>query len=193
MAYGDLTEEDGTALDDACGRLDVSDSMLLIVESSLLNGSITHVTDNLLSRDRYGIYITLNRPHEAVKRMLRKASIDLERLYLIDCVTSLAHETRSLPQERVIFANSPDDLGIDGSIPFAVARFVHSVPGEKFIIIDALRTLFLYSEPSKVNSFIHSLLKLTKDHEIKVVVLARKDDIKLVELVSHSFDEIFQA
>jgi hypothetical protein len=177
------------AINAACGRFSDADSILLSVDGLQLHQSMIFALKAMQARDMYGIYVSLNRPHVTLRRTLQRASIRLDRLYFIDCVTALAKSTLTRQGGDVIYAIGPDDLHADGSVLAAVEKFVHSVSGEKFIIIDALRTLFIYNEPSVVSAFIHSLLAVSVRHEIKLLVLTRKEDDGLIKLVSNAFDD----
>jgi hypothetical protein len=177
-------------MEECGGALDSVDSMLFIVDSEKLNDIITIVTKIMLQKDMYGIYVSLNKPHMTIQNMLNSSGIDTSRLFFIDCVTALVNKTLTKNKKSVIFASSPQDLTINGAIPMGIKRFIQSVPGEKFLIIDALRTLFIYNEPDIVSSFIHSLLNLTADHEIKLIVLTRQEDNSFIKLVEHSFEQV---
>lgn len=179
-------------IEDACRLLDASDSMLLMVESQDLHDAAAILAKDLLDRDRYGIYVSLNKPHTTVQRMLLKASVDVGRIYFVDCVTKIAHETLTKKDEHVIYASGPHDLAEDGSIPRAIDSYIASVPGEKFLILDALRTLFIYNEPDVVSAFVHSLLALTREHDLKLVVLTRREDSAIIRLVAKAFDEVVE-
>jgi hypothetical protein len=183
---------DHNALSEIYARLDVTDSILLVVDGGMLHDYVVDVIKNVLSRDLYGIYVSLNKPHTTVESMLLRAGIDTKRIYFIDCVTKLAHKTLTKWDEHVIYAQGPHDLKSDGTIPAAINKFVYSAPGEKFLIIDALRTLFIYNEPDVVSAFIHSTLALTAAHDVKMIVLTRKGDKEFIKLVSKAFDEILE-
>ncbi|MFH0861714.1 MAG: hypothetical protein V1875_01675 [Candidatus Altiarchaeota archaeon] len=176
----------------ALKTLDDSDSILLMIDSKDLHAAIPILVRELLSRDRYGLYISLNKPHTTIRHMLLRAGVKVSRLYFVDCVTAIAHKTLTKREERVIYSSGPHDVAEDGTIPQAVNSFNKSVPGEKFLILDALRTLFIYNEPKTVSLFIHSLLALTKEHELKLVVLTRIEDSPIIGLVAKAFDEVVE-
>jgi archaellum biogenesis ATPase FlaH len=187
-------EPDGLALEEAADevtrRLEASDSILIVSESHLLHQAITIVAKRLLNMDRYGIYLSLNKPHKSIMSMLGHASVDTKRMFFVDCVTALTRAALTKKDERVIYAASPEGIEVGGAIPKAILEFVHAVPGEKFLIIDTLRTLLIYNEPAAVSDFIHCLLSLTAAHELKIVVLTRADDARFNDLISKAFNEV---
>ncbi|MBD3389234.1 MAG: hypothetical protein GF416_09075 [Candidatus Altiarchaeales archaeon] len=200
------------SITEACGRLDSLDSLLITSDIGRIHDSIVQVSQNLLSKGWYGIYLSLNRPHRTIQALLEDRGLDVERMYFIDCVTALAREAYSPagigPMEqglaaaapaaptttldRVIYASGPYDLSDEGTVPAAVNRFVNSIPHEKFIIVDTMRTLFIYNTPDIASSFLHNLLELTNTHDLKVVALTRKGDEVFQGLVSKAFDEILE-
>ncbi len=191
MALRDL-EEMTDSINAACTRLDSADSMLVLVESDFLHEAITKFTKCLLQRDLYGIYLCLNKPHTSIKAAFSRTSIDTRRIFFVDCVTALAHKTLTRREENVIYASGLEDLSEEGAIPSAILKFFGSISGEKFLIVDALRTLFIYNEPKIVSAFVHSLLSLTKEHDVKLIILSRKGDNSFIKLVSKAFDEVLE-
>jgi len=185
-------QEHKALVEEAVSKLDTSDSMLLIVEAGILHESMVYVTKHMLARDKYGIYVCLNKPHDAVSSILKRSSVDTKRVYFVDCVTALAKETLTTKGAKVIYAVGPHDISDKGTIPNAIKRFIRSVPGEKFLIIDALRTLFIYNEPKLVSTFIHLLLTLTSAHDVKLIVLTRKEDDVFIGMVKAAFDEVVE-
>ena len=167
------------------------DSALVVVEGGLFHESIVKTLKELLKRDRYGIYVSLNKPHFTVEHLLRENKIDLERIYFVDCITAAAHYALSKGHKRVLYASHPTDLAFDGSIPRGISHFIDGIPGEKFILVDALRTLFMYNEPFLVVKFIRSLLDLSRRHNVKVVFMARKDfDEEIIHRTHNLFSDV---
>jgi hypothetical protein len=116
----------------------------------------------------------------------------------MDCVTALVQATLTKRDEHVIYASGPHDLGEGGTIPLAVDRFIDSIPGEKFLVMDALRTLFIYNEPEVASAFIHHRLCFhppsSRPHgrtRPQIIVLTRRGDEAFQGLVSMVFDEVF--
>jgi len=176
---------------EAFSNMDVSDSILLIVgDNVVFHDAILYAVKDMLSRDKYGIYVSLNKPHDAVKYALHKASIDTKRLFFVDCVSVLAHKTPTKHDSNVVYALGPHDLEDGASVPEGVKKFLNSIPGEKFILLDALRTLMIYNDSKVVVNFIRSLLSLTKSHDVKVVAITRHEDNDLLKRISKVFDEV---
>jgi hypothetical protein len=73
----------------------------------------------------------------------------------------------------------------------AVDKFAYSVPENKFLIVDALRTILLYHEPAIVSDLVHALIGGLQDINIKFVVLTgSEEDEELIKRISYSFDAV---
>ena len=172
-------------------HLENLDSALIVVDGSRLHEDIVYTLKDLLKHADYGVYVSLNKPHFTIERLLEKSKINLKRIYFVDCITAAAHYSLDKSHSRVLYASHPSDLNFDGSIPRAITHFVDSIPGEKFILVDALRTLFLYNEPALVVKFIRSLLDLKRHHSVKVVFMARNDfDEDIINRTHDLFDDV---
>ncbi len=178
-------------LERVCKEMESQHSALVIVEPEMLHEAMVRITKGLLKVSEYGIYVSLNKPHDVVISRLKREGVDIDKLYFIDCVTTLVHKTLTKRDERVIYAEGPHDLDISGSIPDAIKKFMKSISGDKFILIDALRTLFIYNEPRIVSNFIHNLMSYARPKNVKVMVLSHEGDKKLNLLVEKAFDKVY--
>lgn len=179
---------------DLGGHLEYLDSALIVVEGNMLHESIVKTIKELLKRDHYGVYVSLNKPHFTIEQLLKRNRVRLNRLYFVDGITAVAHYSLARGNDKVLYASHPADLNTDGSIPAAITHFIDTIPGEKFVLVDALRTLFIYNEPFVVSKFIRSLIGLSKSHMVKIIVMARSDqDEDIIHLTHNLFDDVIHA
>jgi hypothetical protein len=173
-----------------CSRLEVLDSILVVVEGRMLHKAMISLVTQLLSRGRHGVYVSINKPHDTVEDELRGEGLDVDRIFFIDCLTkAVGRGVKS--KENVYYARNPSDLDHEGGILQVIGERLHSIPGGKFIIVDALRTLLIHNEPSVVSRFMKRLGGYAKSHDVKVVVLTRLEhDTSLVERISRTLDDI---
>jgi len=178
-------------LDDLNKRLESLDKVLIIAPDDFLVDTMISVVRNL-SKKHYGIYISLNKPHTTINQILEKNGIKTEKIYFVDCITAVVHKTIEKDKtKRVLFASHPSDIRKGGTIPESIDKFIKAIPNEKFILVDALRTLLIHNEPKHVSEFIHNLARISKEFKTKIVVLTRKDhDEELIERISPIFDEV---
>jgi len=178
-----------TAADTAFSGVFKSSSSLVVTHAWSMHDTCLDIVGTLTKKGFSGIYISLNRPHVSVLESLEEKGVDGENVYFIDCVTSSVHHITHFKDDRVLYADSPRDLGKDGVILRAVEHYVSSVSGEKFVLIDALRTMLLYNEEASVVSFIKELLYRLSDYGVKLIVLTRSEHDKgLIRDLSDLFD-----
>lgn len=176
---------------EAVADLDVAGSILIVAHGNFFNDVVLEAIRDLTSRDHYGIYVSLNKPYHTVKEFLDGNGIDTSVLYFVDCITALVHDKLDRGVERVLFAEHPADIEKDGSIPKNISKFLGSIGEEKFVLIDALRTMLIYNEPKVVSTFIHNLFSETDKFNTKIIVLTREEhDLELIGKIRSLFDEI---
>ena len=178
-------------LNDLNERVESMDKVLIIAPNDFLADTIISIVKSL-SKKHYGIYVSINKPHITVDKILRDNGIKTETIYFVDCITATVHKMIEKDKtERVLFASHPSDIRKGGTIPKSIDTFIKAIPDKKFILVDALRTLLIHNEPKHVSDFIHNLGRISKEFKTKVVVITRKDhDEELIEKISPVFDEV---
>lgn len=173
---------------DVVGVLDARCS-LVVTHAWSMHDTMLDIVESLTKDGFSGIYISINRPHVSVLESLGRRGVGDEKLYFIDCVTSSVHHITHFKGDRVLYADTPRDLDKDGTISRAIEHYVSSVPGKKFVLIDALRTMLLYNEEVVVVDFIKNLLRRLSEYDMKLVVLTRREhDEELIRDLSGFFD-----
>ncbi|VVB54358.1 Uncharacterised protein [uncultured archaeon] len=173
------------------GKADTSDSFLIVVNSGYLQEVTADVVREFQERTTYGIYVSLNRPYFSVKKYLVERGVDVERVFFVDCITSAATNAQFINDANVFFAKHPEDIRPEGSILTSINRFIKATSGEKFIVVDALRTLLLHNDVEEVSQFVHHILSLTHGHRVKIVFLTLwEEDMEVIQRLGMAFDEI---
>ena len=119
------------------------------------------VNENKLS----GIYITVNRPFDTLIQTMKDNSIDIEKIFFIDCVTkmvptrdkiSLSPKNKLERTENCIFIPSPSRLTEIGLVLSEVMSGTEN-PKNKFLYLDSLSTLLIYNDIETIIKFVHFL------------------------------------
>ena len=95
----------------------------------------SEIASSVRERTTPGIYVSLNKSHKGSETFLKKAKVNTQQLFFIDCVTTEKKE------EGAIHV-SPDDLEI---LKSTIYSFVDQIKGRHFLVIDALSTLLIYN------------------------------------------------
>lgn len=105
--------------------------------------------------DLPGVYITINKPYSAMKRILEENKIKTEKLYFIDCITKTAGGKVEETEKGVLYMDSPQNLT---GLGVAMGEAVRAIPEDnKFLFLDSLSTLLLYHNSGTVAKFSHFL------------------------------------
>ncbi|MBS3145669.1 hypothetical protein J4414_02605 [Candidatus Woesearchaeota archaeon] len=126
-----------------------------------------------------GVYVTLNKPFDHVKKRLSDNGVDTTVIIFIDAVTKLANGSVE-KTEDCLFIGSPEKMS---DISIAMDQAVNALPGkEKFIFFDSLSILLLYNQPITVARFIHFLSNKIRLWGVKgiIISLRKKKDKELI-------------
>lgn len=128
-----------------------------------------------------GVYVSLNKAYDGMAKLLNKENIDLNSLFFIDCVTT----ERKTSQ---VIHIPPVDLD---KLCLAVNIYLHELPGRKFLLIDALSTLLIYNDETKVAQFIKKIIDSSVEHDADVVAISpiTKGEELLIKIFNF-FDEV---
>lgn len=130
---------------------------------------IEAITNN---KNKYCIYISLNKPSFTLLENFKESGINLEKIFIIDCATSLAGEE---PERagNVVFVSSPRDLTDMGTV---LDGAIKSVPAKgSFLFLDSLSTMLLYNASKTVATFIHFLSLKIRFYKMAGVIISMAD------------------
>jgi hypothetical protein len=111
-----------------------------------------------------GIYITVNRPYVNLKRLIAERGIDVSKIFFIDCISKMIPAPAGITfvkkayeiKENCLFIPSPTQLTeLALALTQAMARMKE--PANKFLFLDSLSTLLIYSDVKTVVKFVHFL------------------------------------
>lgn len=127
----------------------------------------------LREKETSGIYIALDKPSKTIRENLIRNKTDVEKLYFIDLISEAAGVKPETYKD--IFVSSPSnltDLGI------AIQSAIETLKTKnKFIIFDALSTLFNYNEKPIVLRFIHYLTARMRNFNIIGIFILMRADV----------------
>ncbi|MBI2108441.1 hypothetical protein HYU10_00730 [Candidatus Woesearchaeota archaeon] len=121
-----------------------------------------------------GVYVTLNKPYDIMRRTMEASGIDTRLIIFIDTVTQLEGGTlRKL--DNCLLIGSPEKLS---DISVAMDQAINSLPKEKrFLFFDSLNTLAIFNSPAIVARFVHFLTVKMREWKISGVIISLERDI----------------
>jgi KaiC/GvpD/RAD55 family RecA-like ATPase len=169
-----------------------SGEIALVVTSAVgYSGAVPDVLKTFANRkDYYGIYITVNKPYASLSESFRKAGINLDGVFFVDCVTKMVGGM-SKPSDRFLTIESPQFLT---EMSIAVSQAMSALPkGEKYLILDSISSLLIYNSPGTVARFIHFLSGKLREWGARGVFLAVDKEVEsLLPYVSQFVDKTVQ-
>ena len=125
-----------------------------------------------------GVYVTLSKPVETMKKIMANAGIDTRLIIFIDAITKTLDGTEK--KDNCLYIGTPENLS---DISIAMDQAVTALSGDKFIFFDSLSVLLIYNEPVVVAKFVHMLAGRMHIWKVKgiIVSLRRKEDEELIK------------
>lgn len=115
------------------------------------------------------VYITLNRPHEAITEILKKNELPEERFFFID---ASQRNFGMSPNKNNVYAN-PSSLT---DISIQVFNALEKGENINILLVDPLSTLLVYNSDISVMKFVHFIVSGIRQTKNKVVFIFLKED-----------------
>lgn len=154
-------------------------SLLIITAVDRLQENINKkIKEN---NNKLGVFISLNKTHKSTEEALIKEKINTEKIFFIDCVTS------EKTKEDVLHIK-PDNLDM---LSAAISEFIDNIPGEKFVIIDALSTLLIYNSENKVAQLIKNITSFASRKSTEIIAFSPETQgEELLDKIYNFFDKV---
>ncbi len=133
-------------------------AVLVITSGNRLEEINSDVVKKVMNRDRTCIYVSINQPYVRMVKILRNNNVNVNKIFFIDCIT----ETGGGKAERTgncLFLNSPSNLT---ELGISISHAIEAIPSKKFLFIDALSTLTIYTSSKSFAKFAHFLMTKSK-------------------------------
>lgn len=119
-----------------------------------------------------GLFISLNKPCETIRKELKQNNLQADKIYFID---GASKETGNfLDSDKCFCLEDPSSL-IELSL---LTKTLCEEKKIKYIILDSLSTLLLYNDTKAVEKFVHSLVNKARKTNVSVVLLSPKEKSK---------------
>ncbi len=134
-----------------------------------------------------GVYVSLNKPYEAIKGEFEIRKIKKDMVIFIDAITKTSG---GIAEKRsdCLFIGNPENLS---DISLAMDQAVIAVPSkEKFVFFDSLNTLLMYNSAVTVAKFIHFLAGKMRIWKVRgiIVSLEKESNKDLINELSQFCD-----
>ncbi|MFH1331792.1 MAG: ATPase domain-containing protein [archaeon] len=135
-----------------------------------------------------GVYVTLNKPFEVMKKEFEKTGINTKLIIFIDAVTKTSGG-KIEKTKNCLFIGNPENLS---DISLAMDQAVRALPGDgRFLFFDSLSTLLMYNQVETVARFIHFLAGKMRVWKVRgIIVSLKKTDKELIDQLSQFCDVV---
>lgn len=154
-------------------------SALIITDVERLQQEIVNTTSDYNKVP--GIFISFNKPQHSTEQMLTEAGVDCENIFFIDCVSNekMRDDVLHIPAREL-------DL-----LTAAIQEFIKVIPGQKYLLIDALSTLLIYNNENKVAQFVREITTQAAHHDVQTIAFSPKTrGEELLEKIFNFFDKV---
>jgi KaiC/GvpD/RAD55 family RecA-like ATPase len=118
-----------------------------------------------------GVYVTLNKPYDVMRRLFNENNIDTSLIIFIDGISKV-EEGDGKRIKNCLFIGSPEKLS---DISVAMDQAVKSLPTkDKFIFFDSINTLQLFNKPGTVARFVYFLASKIREWKVKGIIISIK-------------------
>ncbi|MCH8003179.1 MAG: hypothetical protein IH934_00980 [Nanoarchaeota archaeon] len=146
--------------------------VLVTVNPKIYQKSNLEILNVLVNEQKTpGVYVTLNKPFDIMKRLLKQSKIDSRLVIFIDGITKVPENKKV---KNCLFIGSPEKLS---DISLAMDQAVKALPTkEKFIFFDSINTLSVFNKPGTVARFVYFLASKIREWKIKGIIISVKKD-----------------
>lgn len=125
----------------------------------------------MLGKGKKGVYVTASRPYMFMLREMQKRGVNIDNLVFIDCISCMAGEHTFRECDYVENPAALDEISMH------IASLLDKIQSnEKFLIIDSLSTLLIYSSANLVKDFLTFLInKLRRDGIDCIILIIEKE------------------
>jgi len=147
--------------------------VLITVSAKNYQKTNVEIIKFLINQDKTpGVYVTLNKPHNIIERLLKTNNIDPRVIIFIDGATPQSNK-KNKKEKNCLFIGSPEKLS---DISVAMDQAVKALPKEKFVFFDSINTLTIFNNPATVARFAHYLMGKMREWKIKGIIITLKKE-----------------
>jgi len=139
-----------------------------------------------------GIYITVNKPYDALFKYLKDNKLPTDNIFFIDAISkSVSNEIRLT--ENCLYIPSPSHLT---DLGMALTQALESMNrrGDKFLILDSISTLLVYNDFETVAKFVHFIISRLRVFGLVGLIISIEKilDEKMINILMEMCDEVIE-
>ena len=125
--------------------------VLALIDPVQYHEAVIELLSYFTKSNRYGIYVSLNKPYSNLLKSFDKAGIPTHSIFFVDGITNV-------PSIEETDSHTCLGSGVDlSNLCIAISKAVGRSADDRFLFLDSLTTLLIYNEPRAVAKFAHLL------------------------------------
>lgn len=126
----------------------------------------------LTEKNDKGIIVSANRPYQNLINFYKRNSIDVSKMYVLDCVSK--NGNNGGPKiENATFIENASALT---DISLCIDEHINGTPEKKFLFFDTLTTMLIHNKPQVFARFLHNILTKMRIKGVGGVLISLTDD-----------------
>jgi hypothetical protein len=174
-------------------KLESNKVVLFIIDPKKYHSIHVKILKGIIEIKKFsGIYITVNKPYNALVRYLKENKIPNENVFFIDAISkSVSQEIRLT--SNCLFIPSPSHL-TDMGIALTQALESMKERKNKFLILDSISTLLIYNEFETVAKFVHFIVSRLRVFGLVGLIISVEKllDEKMINILMEICDEVVE-
>ncbi len=163
--------------------------LLLEDAKNYAKNNITVIKHIVNDRKYSIIYLSMNRPYDAIVDKLKKSKVNTGNIFFIDAISKMI---KSNPSKALncLHISSPSSLT---ELSIASATAVKNIKKKKKLLyLDSLSTLFMYNKSNTVVRFSHSLISMVRRNGASGILITIKKNTspKVISQISQFCDAV---
>jgi hypothetical protein len=155
---------------------------VLKVQPEKVREVIITLTKKLISQGKTPVLVLTTTNYQSAMKLLSEASVDLEKVKMIDCVTRNVYNAKNTNQ--IYFIDSLRNLT---QLQIKIVNFFEKDKNSAFVF-DSLDTLELYHSKEVIFKFVHSATKILRQRSLQGYFIFADGD--LVRHLTQFFDSV---
>jgi len=174
------------------GSMEEGNVVLILTSAEKYLENIVSALKTLINKKNHScVYVTINKPYQVLLNVLKKNSINTEKIFFIDLISRMTR-IEAAGAKDCLFITSPDSLT---ELSIAITESVGNLRDKnKFIFLDSLSTMLIYNQTGTVTKFAHFLIGKMKTETVKMIIISleKEMDPKLVSQISSFVDKVIK-
>ena len=158
---------------------------VMVIPEKEYTSKINNLVSSAASSYARICYTALNKPCSILSQSFKKSGIDLKKILFIEC----SGKTVDGKVEQVVYVSSPRALT---EMCITIGKVIETGKIE-VLIFDSLSTLLVYTDPSTVLKFTHSLITMLRSKSVSgILVCASSQSEAIIKDISMFADKMVE-